>query len=957
MASARARRLAGRPTAIAVGLLAGAVVLGGAPAARAAQRTPGPARRVYLVTLAERPAAAYPGGIPGLARTAPATGRRFDRTTPAVAAYDQHLVVGQDRVLARVGRPDLLYRYTTVLDGFAARLDPRQVTRLRQTRGVLRVERSTTHRLDRAGPATALGAASPRTQRLTVPPGAASAGRGTVVGVVDSGIWPENPTFAGVPERAPGLSAGLPGFHGACTAGEGWSAADCNDKVVSARSFVRGFGADAVSAAEYLSPRDASGHGSRAASLAAGGPADGRIAGQQFGRVSGTAPSARIAVYKACWSGPEPDDDGCTTADAVAAVDSAVADGVDVLSYAAAGSRSPRDTLSRAFLNAAAAGVFVATAAGNRGGSGTVEHPAPWVTTVGAVSWRVYRGRVRLGDGTVLDGAMVSTRRVRRTGLVSARTVPAPGVGSRTAALCESGSLDAEKVDGRVVVCERGVVGRIDKSAAVADAGGAGMLLLNRRPGGVDADVHAVPTVHLDLRAARVVRGYLRSAGARAEATLEPLGSSRTPVPRVARFSSRGPSPVDGVLKPDVTAPGVNVLAATAPRGGEGPVWDLGSGTSSSAPQVAGLAATLAAEHPRWSPGEIRSAICTTAARPARGDGPFATGSGHVDPGAADDPGLVLAAGPVDWRRYLAGSLPAQRLNQPSVAVGDLVGRGSVVRRVTNVGRTAETYVARVAGLRGVLTQVRPAQVTVAPGQTRRIRLAFTVEPGARLDAWSRGALTLHSPVHDVRLPVVVRPRAVAAPRTVRGSGVRGSTVVRGRSGPAPVRVRSSGVVPATPVGVTLVPGGFDPKSPTVGADTMATPVTVPAGTEVARFEMDAHGAGDAVHLFLYRDGDLVAQDTGADADATVTLPHPAAGDYTLYVNAHEAGNGATTTGQLYTWMVPETGGTPLDLTPTAAGSGDFRYQASWRHLDPTKRYLGVLTYDGSADRTLVEIH
>jgi len=306
--------------------------------------------------------------VKGLRATRPADGARFDRTRPAVKAYTRWLLHRQDRVLERVGRPQVLYRYTTAIDGFAATLTGRQVERLRGSAGVLRVERSTKQHIARPPEPPAADRRSRPLLGLTGSRGAwaqhggpSRAGRGVVVGVVDSGIWPENPSFS-----AAGPDSPLPRFHGACQTGERWGPGSCTAKIVSARWFVRGFGEENVANAEFLSPRDGTGHGSHVASTAAG--QDGvrvRIDGQRFGTTSGMAPAARLAVYKACWTSPEPVHDGCTSADTVAAVDRAVADGVDVLNYSVSGSQVLDDSVGRAFLGAATAGVFLATSARN----------------------------------------------------------------------------------------------------------------------------------------------------------------------------------------------------------------------------------------------------------------------------------------------------------------------------------------------------------------------------------------------------------------------------------------------------------------------------------------------------------------------------------------------------------------------------------------------------------------
>ena len=238
------------------------------------------------------------------------------------------------------------------------------------------VERSTKQHVDRAPAALraspAVGSSSRSLLGLDGPGGVwaahggpENAGRNVVIGVVDTGIWPDNPSFTGLPQRTPGTAGHLPGFHGACDAAQEWTAEDCNDKVVSARWFVKGFGEENVATAEYLSPRDGTGHGSHVASTAAGdNGVRVEVDGQRFGTTSGMAPAARLAVYKACWTAPDPTQDGCTTADTVAAVDQAVADGVDVLNYSVSGSDRLDDSVERAFLGATAAGVFVATSAG-----------------------------------------------------------------------------------------------------------------------------------------------------------------------------------------------------------------------------------------------------------------------------------------------------------------------------------------------------------------------------------------------------------------------------------------------------------------------------------------------------------------------------------------------------------------------------------------------------------------
>ncbi len=982
--------LRARLARVAAAVAAAALAVSGAGAASAAPvRTSRPARPaadspfptratgpgLYLVTLTEAPAATYAGGLDGYPATRPRHGARFDRTRPAVASYRQHLIDTQNRLLHQLGDPAVVYHYTTALDGFAARLSGAQVKRLRSTPGVALVEKSTKQQTETtatppAPPAAVHGA-------LGTP---AEAGKGVVIGFVDSGIWPQSPSFSGLPQSKPGVSPAAPGFHGACQTGEQWTPSDCSTKIISARYFVRGFGRAQVAEAEYLSPRDGSGHGSHTASAAAGD--DGvpmAIDGQRFGRGSGVAPAARIAVYKACWLAPLPADDGCTTADTVAAIDHAVADGVDVLDYPISGQLQPgTDSVELAFLNASAAGVFVSTAAGNDGpAAGSVQHASPWVATVGASVDQLYQGAVDLGDGTSYVGAMVSDHPVPSTGIVLSADVPAPGASTEDARLCNIGALSAQQVQGKIVVCDRGVIPRVDKSTAVSRAGGAGMVLVNVDPGSIDADVHAVPTVHVDLTAGQAIKDYVRTHPGTATASLDPAGSDPTALPQVAGFSSRGPTAAAGgdVLKPDLSAPGVNVVAATAPAADADRMWDLSSGTSMSAAEVAGLAAYLRGAHPDWSPAEVKSALMTTATDAQGTAGPLSQGAGYVSPGRALHPGLVFPAGIADWRGFLAGQglrydrnagpaperLRAAQLNSPSIALGELVGHATVRRTVTNLSKRAETFDASVSGLNGVQVSVHPSTLTLAPGQSGTFRVRFASLWNAPVDSWSKGYLTWTGLTHQVRIPIVVAPRLVAAPDAVDGTGSTGSLTVHGTSGTnTPVRLTTAGLVPSAPTPVSVAAGHFDPATPQAGGDSFSTQLQVPAGAQVARVQVSADHAADDLDLYLYHDGHLVAQATDAGADKTLTVPRPDPGTYTVYVTATSVGSGADATGELYSWVLgPDDGGKPLSFNPDtvgAAAGSPFAYTASWEGLGTTERWLAAIGYEGSSHQTLLEV-
>ena len=350
-----------------------------------------------------------------------------------------------------------------------------------------------------------------------------------------------------------------------------------------------------------------------------------------------------------CWSGADPDDDGCTTSDILAAIDDTIADNVDVINFSVGGGASPNigaDDL--AYEGAAEAGIFVAASAGNSGpDESTVNHGGPWLMTVAAgTKDREFRATVVLGNGTTYAG-IGNGAAVPSAPLVLAADVAAAGADPDDARRCYASidgglSLDPAKTAGKIVVCDRGGNNRTSKSLAVKEAGGVGMVLTNTSVNSLNADIHYVPTVHLAVDDRAAIRAYAATAGATASLT------AGTPAlvaaPEVAGFSSRGPirSAGSNILKPDIMAPGVDVLAAVSPVA-YGRNFDFYSGTSMSAPHLAGSAAILLANHPDWSPAEVKSALTNTAddvVRNAKNGlttvGPMAQGAGRENLGDAN---------------------------------------------------------------------------------------------------------------------------------------------------------------------------------------------------------------------------------------------------------------------------------------------------------------------------------
>jgi minor extracellular serine protease Vpr len=683
-------------------------------------------------------AVAVVSAVPAGAVSEPSRLHLVTLSTPGTSgsgAPASELLAMQDELLASIGAVEPTYRWTTALNGFAAELDETQVGQLRSAASVALVEPNGMHRLS----------AAPRTRapRAGAVPRRARGGSGIVVGIIDSGIAPDNPLFADVPGlgRAPG------DFTGACMPGEDWAADSCHRKLVGASWFVSGFGADRLRATESLSARDVIGHGTQVASVAAGNAEVSVSAGAVGdGRFSGLAPQARVAAYKACWAAPDPDDDGCASADLVTAIDRATADGVDVLNLSAAGGAS-FDTVERALLGAAEADVVVVGAAGNGSGREYAAHSSPWVTTVGAVAGPVPQGRVRV-RGTRLDlrGASLSPVGTGPAPVVLAGRARTPGTALEDARQCREGSLDAGRVGGAIVVCERGGVGRIDKSETVRRAGGIGMVLVNVRGSGQVADLHSVPTVHLGADdGADLVRHLRRTP--RASARMIPAGTQRSQL-RTAGWSSPG-DPSGAVVKPDVLAPGIGILGAVPAVTGRR--WNTFSGTSAAAAHVSGLAAVLRARHRDWSAQVVRSALATSTAAVGDGSSSLRQGSGRVRQEAAARPGLVLRVRPGDYRRWLTGELPSRALNTPSI-----VARSSdvVTRRVTNVGTRAMYYSSAASGFDQHRVRVEPAALRLLPGQSATFRVV--VEGGAERRGDSGTVTWRGAQGTVVRIPVVI---------------------------------------------------------------------------------------------------------------------------------------------------------------------------------------------------------
>ncbi|TVU28897.1 hypothetical protein EJB05_20435, partial [Eragrostis curvula] len=704
----------------------------------------------------------------------------------------------------RAPRPRVLYSYTHAATGLAARLTPEQAEHLAARDGVLAVHPDQARQLHTTH--------TPAFLRLTetsgLLPAATGAASSVVVGVLDTGIYPVD---RGSFKPAAGLGPAPASFSGGCVSTSSFNASVyCNNKLIGAKFFYKGYesalGHAIDETKESKSPLDTEGHGTHTASTAAGSS----VAGAGFfdyakGQAVGMAPGARIAAYKICWTS------GCYDSDILAAFDEAVADGVDVISLSVGSSgyapSFSRDSIAIGAFHAISKGIVVSCSAGNSGpGEYTATNIAPWILTVGASTIdREFPADVVLGDGRVFGG--VSLYAGEPLNSTQLPVVYAADCGSR---LCIQGELDQEKVAGKIVVCERGSNARVAKGAAVKQAGGAGMILANTEESGEEliADSHLVPATMVGQTFGDKIKDYAKNDPSPTATILfrgTVIGKSPS-APRVASFSSRGPNyRAREILKPDVIAPGVNILAAWT--GAASPTdldidprrvqFNIISGTSMSCPHVSGLAALLRQAHPDWSPAAIKSALMTTAYNLdnsgetikdlATGveSTPFVRGAGHVDPNSALDPGLVYDAGVGDYVAFLCTlGYPASvisiftrdssvadcskkfarsgDLNYPAFAAVFTSYKDSVTyhRVVRNVGSNASAvYDAKVHAPSGVDVTVSPSKLVFDDKHqslSYEITLAVSGNPVIVDAKYSFGSITWSDGAHDVSSPIAV---------------------------------------------------------------------------------------------------------------------------------------------------------------------------------------------------------
>ncbi|XP_059308260.1 subtilisin-like protease [Lycium ferocissimum] len=670
--------------------------------------------------------------------------------------------------------PRLIYSYHNVMKGFAARLSAEHVKEMEKKQGFISAWRErilslhTTHTPSFLGLKQNIGLWRD-----------SNYGKGVIIGVLDSGIFPDHLSFSDEGMPPPPAK-----WKGKC---ESNFTTKCNSKLIGARTFPQ----------ENGSPIDDDGHGTHTASTAAGGFVKGaNVYGNANGTAVGIAPLAHLAIYKVC------DSFGCSDSGILAAMDVAINDGVDILSLSLGAGSSPfyNDPIALGAYSATQRGILVSCSAGNSGPSeSSLGNEAPWILTVGASTFdRKIKATVQLGNKKKFEGESAFHPKAFSTKFFPLFD-PALNASDSDSSYCGTGTLTDPAVKGKIVLCMvGGGYTRIAKGQAVKDAGGVGMILINRVEDGftTSADAHVLPAMDVTYEDGMKIVDYMNSTRkfvARITFQGTIFGDKNAPV--VAGFSSRGPNLASrGILKPDIIGPGVNILAAwpTSMENNKNTkfTFNIISGTSMSCPHLSGVAALLKSAHPTWSPAAIKSAIMTTADTTNLANSPildemllpasiFAIGAGHVNPSRANDPGLIYDTKFKDYLPYLCGlnytnrevenllqrkvdcsevkSIPEAQLNYPSFSITLGENSQTYTRTVTNVGEAKSSYSVEIVSPPGVAVIVKPSTLKFSKlNQKMTYRVTFSRTANSSTSGVVQGFLKWTSTRHSVRSPIAV---------------------------------------------------------------------------------------------------------------------------------------------------------------------------------------------------------
>ncbi|MDX1508991.1 MAG: S8 family serine peptidase, partial [Woeseiaceae bacterium] len=813
-------------------------------------------------------------------------------------------------------------------------------------------------------------------------------GDGVIIGFIDSGVYPEHPALSDTqPASRPRACESAWGettllgrwlcsrfrrmddvllfeppenWNGACVSGERFEQDDCNNKLIGARWFIDGaLASGLIDADEIRSARDVDGHGTHTATTAAGNRRTASIFGTRIGTVRGMAPGARVAVYKACWLRPGQQRASCNTSDLAMAIDAAVADGVDIINYSVGSSAlevsAPDDA---ALLAATKAGVLAVVAAGNDGPNlGTIGSPAggPWVITAAASSrdGEFSREAMQIRSPSSIAGRYAVkeanfTPRLEDNDPIEAPLVLADDDTDTASDACEA-LINDDEIDGNIALIQRGGCDFDIKIQNAGNAGAIAALVYNIAGPPIvmngDAELVDIPALMVGQSDGNLFIAELDN-GNTVNAVLESSFLLTEPETGnvMANFSARGPGPVRDIMKPDVVAPGVNILAGFSPdvvNSTPDETWAYLSGTSMATPHVAGIAALIKQQHPDWSPAAIKSALMTTARQDmVDEDGnqanPFEMGTGHIVPNLAVDPGLVFELGDDDYDAFACGqgldavsqqrcdeleaagvSDDASDMNQPNISVSRFVTSTTVTRRVTSVSEQTETYTPTIFRPIDFQVAVDPPSLTIAPGETASFDVTVSFD-GGNLDLWRFGSVTWNSAGHSVRSTLAVKPVTLTAPFEVNSFGGTGTFDI-------PIEFGYDGSYEARVHGLNEpeIQSGFVDNDPTKTFDFRnGNGVTqhrfdVPAGQLYLRFALfDRFTDGDDdLDMYVYYCGTnntgcvQIGQSGEPTSEEEFNLFRPEAGVYGVLIHGFatdQVAGGAGSNYDLYHWRFGE---------------------------------------------------
>jgi len=733
-------------------------------------------KHTYIVQLADPALPTYEGGVRGIKATGtrgdPA--RKLDIQSHASVAYRDHLRREQSLLVSAIektlGRgPEVRFRYQLALNGMAVELTPREAAEVARLDSVTSVTRDWVERIQTdAGPAW-VGAEEVWDGSAFDGPG--TMGEGIIIGIIDTGINHDHPSFADVGgdgyDHVNPWGAG--NYTGWCDPGNANYTTDvtCTDKLIGLWSF------------DDDLPEDYNGHGTHVASTAAGNVLTAALSAPTTDitrSIGGVAPHANLIGYSI---EANPGAGTALGSSILAAAEQAIDDGVDVINYSFGGDPGDPWVLAQHWLNVRSAGIFVATAAGNSGPEpGTVGSPAnaPWMLTVANATHN------RQIVNSLEDLSPEGPSDIRGKGLTIGYGPAEIVYGGQCLTAFPPGTFDGE-----IVVCDRGSIGRVEKGENVLSGGAGGFVLANTVFDGESTvgDAHALPAVHIGAADAQVLKNWLDS-GTVQTATISGyrLDEAQANGDIMAASSSRGPNIVPSILKPDVTAPGTDILAAVESQAGfpgAPPEYDFLSGTSMASPHAAGIGALVLALHPDWTPAEVQSAIMTAAVNQdgmLQEDGttpasPFDRGSGRAYAAAAVQAGLLLDETADDFTNSnpSLGGNPTE-LNLASLADERCVRTCSWVRELNNSVPYTVTWDVVIAPTSEMSLSVRPAHFQLAPASSQVITVeadvtglpsdgsyafgGFTLEPTSALTEPARAFFPVGAKPSPILLPELV---------------------------------------------------------------------------------------------------------------------------------------------------------------------------------------------------------